>query len=182
MISSPVSCSASARNCSSHRSWSSSVAPDAACQRYFPRSAQPCGVCARPRQWAGIRLLTYPHRTAFVQHLFYRLGMHIPDHDFSWSHKQNSNDDDATRPRTHTPGVPPRHIDTPHLDTPHFDTRTSAPGAPPRHRAVTSPTTGDVYYGNCSGGRAAGAAPVYVGQPGYRPALDRDGDGVGCES
>jgi hypothetical protein len=47
---------------------------------------------------------------------------------------------------------------------------------------VTSPTTGDVYYGNCSEARAAGAAPVYVGQPGYRPALDRDGDGVGCES
>ena len=29
--------------------------------------------------------------------------------------------------------------------------------------------------------RAAGAAPVYRGQPGYGPHLDRDNDGIGCE-
>ncbi|WP_232807054.1 excalibur calcium-binding domain-containing protein [Geodermatophilus chilensis] len=29
--------------------------------------------------------------------------------------------------------------------------------------------------------RAAGAAPVRVGDPGYGRHLDRDGDGVGCE-
>ena len=39
----------------------------------------------------------------------------------------------------------------------------------------------EVYYRNCSVARAAGAAPVRVGQPGYAPHLDRDGDGVGCE-
>lgn len=38
-----------------------------------------------------------------------------------------------------------------------------------------------VYYRNCSAARAAGAAPVYRGDPGYRPQLDRDGDGIGCE-
>lgn len=38
-----------------------------------------------------------------------------------------------------------------------------------------------VYYRNCSAVRAAGAAPVYAGQPGYGSHLDRDGDGVGCE-
>lgn len=37
------------------------------------------------------------------------------------------------------------------------------------------------YYPNCSAARAAGAAPVYQGQPGYGRHLDRDGDGVGCE-
>ncbi|MFF4339324.1 excalibur calcium-binding domain-containing protein [Kitasatospora sp. NPDC001540] len=26
-----------------------------------------------------------------------------------------------------------------------------------------------------------GAALLFVGQPGYRPGLDRDGDGVACE-
>ena len=40
---------------------------------------------------------------------------------------------------------------------------------------------GAVYYRNCAAARAAGAAPMYRGQPGYRPALDRDGDGVACE-
>jgi hypothetical protein len=46
---------------------------------------------------------------------------------------------------------------------------------------ITPPTAGGVYYANCSAARAAGAAPIYRGQPGYRPALDRDGDGIACE-
>lgn len=37
------------------------------------------------------------------------------------------------------------------------------------------------YYRYCSDARAAGAAPIYRGQPGYRTALDADGDGVACE-
>jgi len=37
------------------------------------------------------------------------------------------------------------------------------------------------YYANCSAAKAAGAAPLYRGQPGYRSALDRDNDGVACE-
>ncbi|ARU17446.1 calcium-binding protein [Croceicoccus marinus] len=36
-------------------------------------------------------------------------------------------------------------------------------------------------YPNCATARAAGAAPVRRGQPGYGPHLDRDNDGVGCE-
>lgn len=37
------------------------------------------------------------------------------------------------------------------------------------------------YYANCAAAKAAGAAPLYAGQPGYRAALDRDNDGVACE-
>ncbi|MFZ9483236.1 MAG: excalibur calcium-binding domain-containing protein [Ilumatobacteraceae bacterium] len=40
---------------------------------------------------------------------------------------------------------------------------------------------GDVYYPNCAAVRAAGMDPLYVGDPGYRSGLDRDGDGVACE-
>ena len=36
-------------------------------------------------------------------------------------------------------------------------------------------------YPNCSAARAAGAAPLYAGQPGYSSELDRDGDGIACE-
>jgi hypothetical protein len=36
-------------------------------------------------------------------------------------------------------------------------------------------------FRNCAEARAAGAAPVLRGQPGYGPHLDRDNDGVGCE-
>lgn len=44
------------------------------------------------------------------------------------------------------------------------------------------PPPGDVYYENCTAARAAGAAPIYRGEPGYRPALDRDDDGIACET
>ncbi|OQM63749.1 calcium-binding protein [Bifidobacterium breve] len=39
----------------------------------------------------------------------------------------------------------------------------------------------NVHYANCSAVRAAGAAPLYQGQPGYNGKLDRDHDGVACE-
>ncbi|WP_245534413.1 GmrSD restriction endonuclease domain-containing protein [Xylanimonas cellulosilytica] len=39
----------------------------------------------------------------------------------------------------------------------------------------------DVYFANCTEARAAGAAPLRLGDPGYRPVMDRDGDGVACE-
>lgn len=38
-----------------------------------------------------------------------------------------------------------------------------------------------VYYENCTEAREAGAAPLYIGEPGYRSELDRDGDGVACD-
>ncbi|WP_436800568.1 excalibur calcium-binding domain-containing protein [Streptomyces syringium] len=37
------------------------------------------------------------------------------------------------------------------------------------------------YYSSCAAARAAGAAPIHRGQPGYRAGLDRDGDGVACD-
>ena len=46
-------------------------------------------------------------------------------------------------------------------------------------RAVAS--GGGREFANCSQARAAGAAPVRAGDPGYGRHLDRDGDGVGCE-
>ena len=50
-------------------------------------------------------------------------------------------------------------------------------------RAPTPPLTaaGSAPYRNCAAARAAGAAPVRRGDPGYAPWLDRDSDGVGCE-
>lgn len=44
-----------------------------------------------------------------------------------------------------------------------------------------SPAQSSAYYKNCDAARAAGAAPLYRGGPGYRSKLDRDGDGVACE-
>jgi len=36
-------------------------------------------------------------------------------------------------------------------------------------------------FKNCTEARRAGKAPVYRGQPGFGPHLDRDNDGIGCE-
>ena len=36
-------------------------------------------------------------------------------------------------------------------------------------------------YANCKAAKAAGAAPLYRGDPGYSEDLDRDGDGIACE-
>ncbi|MBD1538317.1 DUF1524 domain-containing protein [Arthrobacter sp. S13_S34] len=50
--------------------------------------------------------------------------------------------------------------------------------------AVTAPAPAapaPAYYANCAAARAAGAAPIFAGQAGYRAGLDRDSDGVACE-
>ena len=37
------------------------------------------------------------------------------------------------------------------------------------------------YFSGCDEARAAGAAPIYRGQPGYRDKMDGDSDGIACE-
>ncbi|MGB2920621.1 MAG: excalibur calcium-binding domain-containing protein [Mycobacterium sp.] len=54
-------------------------------------------------------------------------------------------------------------------------TSTLAGTAPPATRPAGT------HYGTCADARAAGAAPLLVGQQGYRSGLDGDGDGVACE-
>ncbi|WP_093085633.1 excalibur calcium-binding domain-containing protein [Sphingobium sp. AP50] len=36
-------------------------------------------------------------------------------------------------------------------------------------------------YRNCRDASAAGAAPIYRGQPGYGAHMDGDNDGIACE-
>jgi hypothetical protein len=53
----------------------------------------------------------------------------------------------------------------------------SAPPAASTVQAVVSTT----YYAGCNEARAAGVAPIYRGQPGYREGMDGDNDGIACE-
>jgi hypothetical protein len=71
----------------------------------------------------------------------------------------------ATQPPAPKPAVPPVPKPKPVPPKP-------APPPPPP----------SVYYANCDAVRAAGKAPLYRGQPGYRAGLDRDNDGVACEN
>ncbi len=54
-----------------------------------------------------------------------------------------------------------------------------APAPAPAPAPEPAPTA---YYANCDAVRAAGAAPIRPGDPGWQPKFDRDGDGVGCEA
>lgn len=53
--------------------------------------------------------------------------------------------------------------------------------APAEPEPAPAPPAESAYYANCDAVRAAGKAPLYRDQPGYRSKLDRDGDGVACE-
>ena len=55
------------------------------------------------------------------------------------------------------------------------------PVAPVPEQPAPVNNGGGVYYKNCAAVRAAGAAPLYRGQPGYGTHLDSDGDGIACE-
>jgi hypothetical protein len=59
--------------------------------------------------------------------------------------------------------------------------QTTEQAPPPPAYTPPAPAPTEVYYKNCDAARAAGAAPIYRGQPGYRAALDRDNDGIACE-
>lgn len=48
-------------------------------------------------------------------------------------------------------------------------------------QGLRSGPAGGRAFANCAAARAAGAAPVRQGDPGYGPHLDRDRDGIGCE-
>lgn len=57
-----------------------------------------------------------------------------------------------------------------------------APAVETTPAAAEQPTQSqNVYYQNCDAVRAAGAAPIYPGDPGWQQKFDRDKDGIGCE-
>lgn len=105
-----------------------------------------------------------------------------------------SDDDEPSAPATTAPDAP-RVVDIPTLPavqatTGPVETTTPAPRRttvkpkPATKRPKPKPTTeepAEVFYKNCAAVRAAGAAPIHRGEPGYASHLDRDGDGVGCE-
>ncbi|GAA0446631.1 MULTISPECIES: excalibur calcium-binding domain-containing protein [Sphingomonas] len=73
-------------------------------------------------------------------------------------------------------------IATPNVQQWWAETSRSEPSA--AVEAVQDPAAAErsVYFSGCSEARAAGAAPMHRGSPGYRPEMDGDGDGVACEN
>ncbi|HEY0414192.1 MAG TPA: excalibur calcium-binding domain-containing protein [Allosphingosinicella sp.] len=56
-----------------------------------------------------------------------------------------------------------------------------AAAGPPPSAGEALAVEASVYYPGCNQARAAGAAPIHRGQPGYRAGMDGDGDGIACE-
>jgi len=75
--------------------------------------------------------------------------------------------------------VPEEAVDVPEAPAPAAEQPAQFFAPPPA--PAQAPANQSASYSNCSEARAAGAAPLYRGEPGYRSALDRDGDGVACE-
>ena len=48
-------------------------------------------------------------------------------------------------------------------------------------KSESAPEPQKEFYANCKEAKAAGAAPLYRGDPGYREDLDGDKDGTACE-
>ena len=58
---------------------------------------------------------------------------------------------------------------------------TAAPEPAQEPAPEAAPVPGGTAYPNCAAVRAAGAAPLHRGDPGWSDAMDGDGDGVACE-
>lgn len=84
----------------------------------------------------------------------------------------------STARPTPTPTLP--EPSTPPAETPTADAPTAdiSVAEDPAESEEPDP----VHYKNCAAVRAAGAAPIHRGEPGYAPHLDRDNDGIACDS
>lgn len=90
----------------------------------------------------------------------------------------------ATPTPTSTPSPTPSPTPTPEATTPEPEPTTEEPAeepAPPAPAPAPARAPARTYYKNCKEAREAGAAPLYEGDPGYSPHLDRDKDGIACE-
>ena len=91
----------------------------------------------------------------------------------------------APRPAVKIPkAVTPRLVEIPQSDS---DKEWAARALDKQATAVAprrdDPTLVEqsVHYSGCNDVRAAGKAPLRAGEPGYRPEMDGDGDGIACE-
>lgn len=75
------------------------------------------------------------------------------------------------------PYTPPHMMSAAELDA----QQPSSGAVVPQHAAPAKTSGSSWAYPNCRAARAAGAAPLYAGQPGYGPHMDGDGDGIACE-
>ena len=78
--------------------------------------------------------------------------------------------------------TPPAPAYTPQATTEYTPPSTPEYTPPPVTQYTPPPVQQpSVSYKNCSEARAAGAAPILRGEPGYASRLDKDNDGIACD-
>lgn len=75
----------------------------------------------------------------------------------------------------------PRNRPQPPMDTAPSTPENTVPPPATQFTPPPPPQSPSVSYENCKEARAAGAAPILRGEPGYGTHLDRDKDGIACD-
>lgn len=88
---------------------------------------------------------------------------------------------DKGKTESPTKPAPPKVEAPPAVPEPAPVVPAPAPAPPAPVVAPPAPQAPTVTYASCTAVRAAGAAPIHRGDPGYSTKLDKDGDGVACE-
>lgn len=88
---------------------------------------------------------------------------------------------ERVEPAAATPSPAPAAVRSERVERPRLEPVTLERREASRLRLEAPRSTPSRAYSNCDAARAAGAAPVCVGEPGFGPHLDADGDGIGCE-
>ncbi|MFF8379392.1 excalibur calcium-binding domain-containing protein [Streptomyces sp. NPDC015661] len=85
--------------------------------------------------------------------------------------------------------APGKEIENPQYSTVYLKVAPPGAACPERPYAELHPSPapentggGSAYYADCDEAEAAGVAPLRSGEPGYRSALDRDHDGIACDT
>lgn len=117
--------------------------------------------------------------------LLLMIGAVMGEGDLAEQPGQVSSLSPVTITQTVTETLPPKTVTktkTAKVTVTKTKTVTVSQGAAESQQAVPPGSGGgNTYYANCSEARAAGAAPLHRGEPGYASHLDRDNDGVACE-
>ena len=122
-----------------------------------------------------LRCNTTPMRAVWILLAAVMLGL---AGGYAWSALQ-------PKPHGHVPkGVTPKLVEAPEtLSDSEWDARPAdtAPLAVETDRPDPTAVEQSVHYSGCNEVRAAGKAPLHVGEPGYSAEMDGDGDGIACE-
>ncbi len=102
---------------------------------------------------------------------------------YAWSVTTAPKRREAVAPKATTVAPPLSPEELPAAEDEGWAERSDDSPRAPDSSLGTSSRTADssVRYSGCNEVRAAGKAPLYEGDPGYRPEMDGDGDGIACE-